>query len=152
MSDVIAAPVASDAAPRSIYLVSYPKIVLLYPTFLAALIAGIYTAFAGGAGLGSEITAILFLAVLALNLVVLSFDFPRTASLTLFFLIFGVAMGLVLLFRIYPDLLPAVTDFLKRFRPLANATFYFTIATTLGLIFAIVLVGTRFDYWEVRGN
>lgn len=148
----VAAPVETDTTHKSIYLVSYPKIVLLYPTLIAAMIAGIYTWFAGSEGHGAEITAIVFLAVLALNLVVLSFDFPRAASLTLFFLIFGVAMGLVLLFRSYPDMLPAVTDVLKRFRPQANATFYFTIATTLGLIFAVVLVSTRFDYWEVRGN
>jgi hypothetical protein len=146
-----AAPVETEAASKSIYLVSYPKVIFLYPTFLAALLAGIYTAFAGG-GLGPEIAAILFLAILALNLVVISFDFPRTASLTLFFLIFGVVMGLVLLFRIYPGVLPAVTDVLRRFHPLANATFYFTVATALGVIFLLVLVSRRFDYWEVRGN
>lgn len=146
-----AAPAESEAASKSIYLVSYPKVIFLYPTFLAALLAGIYTAFAGR-GLGPEIAAILFLAVLALNLVVISFDFPRTASLTLVFLIFGVVMGLVLLFRIYPGVLPAVTDVLRRFHPLANATFYFTIAAALGVIFLLVLVSRRFDYWEVSGN
>lgn len=151
MSADAAPPVESDAPSKSIYLVSYPKVIFLYPTFLAALLAGIYTAFAG-AGTGPEIAAILFLAILALNLVVISFDFPRTASLTLFFLIFGVVMGLVLLFRIYPGVLPTVTDVLKRFHPLANATFYFTVATTLGVIFLLVLLSRRFDYWEVRGN
>jgi len=154
MSDTApaAAPERIDAAPRSIYLVPYPKVVFLYPTFLAALAAAIYTAFASSVGLGPEIVAIAFLGVFALNLVVLGFDFPRTASLTLFFLIFGVAMGLVLLFRTWPDMLPAVTDVLKRFHPVANATFYFTVATTLGIIFALVLIGRRFNYWEVRGN
>jgi hypothetical protein len=41
---------------------------------------------------------------------------------------------------------------LSRFRPLANATFYFTLATLFGVIYAFVIVGTRFDYWEVRPN
>jgi hypothetical protein len=154
MSDAAPAAVSErpQTAPKSIYLVPFPKIIFLYPTFLAALAAAIYTAVAGPTGHGAEVAAIAFLGIFALNLVVLSFDFPRTASLTLFFLLFGVGMGLVLLFRTWPDVLPAVTDVLKRFRPLANATFYFTVAGTLGVIFSLVLVSRRFDYWEVRGN
>ena len=151
MSEV-AAPNEADALPKSIYLVPYPKIIFLYPTFLAALVAGIYTAVAGSEGPGAEIAAIVFLGVAALNFVVLSFDFPRTASLTLLFLVFGVAMGLLLLFRSFPDVLPAVTDVLRKFRPLANPTFYFTIAGILGVIYAMVLVKVRFDYWELRPN
>jgi hypothetical protein len=156
MSDVPSAPAIVEPS-KSVYLVAYPKVVFLYPTFLAALAAGIYMLVAGESPADKprfwpELTAILFLAVFALNLVVLSFDFPRTASLTLFFLIFGVAMGLVLLFRSYPDILPAVTGFLRRFRPYANATTYFTIAATLGVIFLLVLFSRRFDRWEVRPN
>jgi hypothetical protein len=153
-----AAAPADPTSPTSIYLVSYPKVVFLYPTFLAALAAGIYMLFAGEPNVGepkrhgAEIAAIVFLGVLALNLVVLSFDFPRTVSLTLFFLIFAIVMGLILLFRVNPELLPAVTDTLKRFRPFANATFYFTIASILGVIFICVWISTRFDYWEVRPN
>jgi hypothetical protein len=158
MSEVAPAPVVVEAPPKSIYLVSYPKVIFLYPTLLAALAAGIYMAVvgeqaAGGAHRpGAEIAAIAFLGVLTLNLVVLSFDFPRTASLTLLFLLFGVAMGLVLFFRSYPDSLPAVTGFLKRYRPAATATFYFTIAGVLGVIYLLVLFGRRFDRWEVRPN
>ncbi|MBA3315485.1 MAG: hypothetical protein H0T47_19635 [Planctomycetaceae bacterium] len=152
MSDVAAPPVEKDV-PKSIYLVAYPKVVLLYPTFFAAIAAGIYMAVTGGENpAGAELTGLIFLGIFALNLVVLSFDFPRTASLTLVFLIFGVVMGLILFFRSYPDALPAVTDFLKRLRPVANATFYFTVAMLLGLIYLLVLVSRRFDYWEIRPN
>lgn len=146
-------PVNETDAPVSIYLVAYPKVVFLYPTFLAALVAGIAMAVMGsGNTFGAELTGLIFLGVLALNLVVLSFDFPRAASLTLFFLIFGVVMGLILFFRSYPDALPAVTDVLARLRPVANAAFYFTIAGMLFVIFALVLIGTRLDYWEIRPN
>lgn len=157
MSDAVPAaapaPIRSDEFPKSIYLVSYPKVVFFYPVFLASLVAGLYMAVTGGSNqLGAEITAIAFLALFALNLIVISFDFPRTASLTLFFLLFGVGMGLVLLFRSYPDMLPALTDVLARYRPLANTTFYFTFAAVFGVIYLLVLIGTRFDYWEVRPN
>ena len=35
---------------------------------------------------------------------------------------------------------------------MANATFYWTIAAILGLMFIAVMITVRFDYWEVRGN
>jgi hypothetical protein len=143
----------SHDRPESIYLVAYPKVLMLYPTFLTAIAAGIYMVATGGKNAsGAEVTGLIFLGIFALNLIVLSFDFPRTVSLTLFFLIFGVAMGLILFFRSYPNALPAVTDVLRELRPVANATFYFTIATILGVIYVFVFISRRFDYWEVRPN
>ena len=98
------------------------------------------------------IISTLFLGLLAVNLVILAFDFPRTTSLTLFFFIAALVMGFILLVRLKPGILPAVTAFLVGFHPLANATFYWTFATILGAIFAAVFVVVRFDYWEVRPN
>jgi hypothetical protein len=84
--------------------------------------------------------------------VILAFDFPRTTSLTLFFFIAALVMGFILLVRLQPGILPAVTAFLVSFHPLANATFYWTFAAILGAIFVAVFVVVRFDYWEVRPN
>ena len=62
-----------DTVPDSIFLVSYPKIVYLYPTWIASLVAGIYLLVAK-----NEITptttsiALIFLGMLAVNLVVLA--------------------------------------------------------------------------------
>ncbi len=142
--------------PERVFLVSYPKIVFLYPTFLAAVAAAI------GMGLlprpldlGNKtavLVSTLFLGLAAVNLVILAFDFPRTTSLTLFFFAAAVVMGLVLLFTFRPDLLPVVTHALAAFHPLANATFYWAVAGVLGTILLAVLVVVRFDYWEVRPN
>jgi hypothetical protein len=135
---------------KSIYLISYPKIVMLYPTFIAAVIAGILAAV-----LGEENTVVIcdiFLAILGINLVVLAFDFPRTTSLTFFFLITAIVLGLILLFRHFPDFLPAITQVLRKINPTANSTFYFTLAAILGVIYLAVLINIRFDYWEVRPN
>lgn len=145
-----------DQAPDRIYLVSYPKIVFLYPIFVVSLVAAIWLSFshqpldAENATAGTIAT--LFLGLLAVNLVILAFDFPRTTSLTLFFFLAAVVLGFVLLARIYPEMLPAVAAVLKRFHPLANATFYWAIAGILAVIFGIVLIVVRFDYWEVRPN
>jgi len=146
----------SEEMPQSVLLVPYPKVVFLYPTFLMAIIAAIWTHFLTNpfahenhiaAGIGA-----LFLGLFAVNLVILAFDFPRTTSLTLFFFGAAVVMGLILLFTFQPDFWPAIRDFVKHFHPVANATFYWTIALILGAMFAVVAVVVRFDYWEVRGN
>lgn len=141
---------------KNIYLISYPKIVFLYPSFLMALVAGIYMLVVGNTPGAerhdTEVLALVFLGVLGVNLVVLSFDFPRTTSLTLFFLFAAIVMGLVLVFRLNPDLLGGVSEVFARLTPWANAQFYFIFCGILGLIFIGVQISVQFDYWEVRPN
>ena len=141
------------SVPTSIFLVSYPKIVYLYPTWIASLIAGIYLLMQKNqVTTATSTTCLLFLGILAINMVVLSFDFPRTTSLTLFF--FCVAVGVILwsVFKFNPDLLPAVTNVLKKLQPFCNSAFYFCFFTMLTLIYVGVLISVQFDYWEVRPN
>lgn len=146
-----------EAAPSSIYLVSYPKIVFLYPTLLFALFCGIVIwvlgeGAEGKSGRVEEVMSLLFLMITATNLVVLSFDFPRTTWLTLFFAFSAVIMGLVLLFTKRPDLVPALSTFFEALKPRANAQFYFLFGGLLSLLYLIVWLMVRFDYWEVRPN
>lgn len=153
----------SSQAPKQIFLVSYPKIVFMYPTFICSILAGIYMLFTGNDALqqaadgGEASTGVFyvtlgFLSVLALNLVVLSFDFPRTTSLTVFFALVALGIGLWSLFRFNEDLLPAVTHWIRALNPVANATFYFIFATFMSLIYIGVYIKVHFDYWEVRPN
>ncbi len=138
---------------RPIYLVSYPKIVLLYPTFMVSVLATFLSMWFGGDNVGMQsVIGATFLVVFGLNLVVLAFDFPRTTSLTLFFFIAALIMGLVLLFRSYPDILPALSAFLRSIEPVANSTFYGLFTFMLTLIYLVVLAMVRMDYWEVRPN
>ena len=146
----------SDETPQSVLLVPYPKIVFLYPTFLLAIVAAIWTHFLGKPldpeSHAAAIIGTLFLGLFTVNLVILAFDFPRTTSLTLFFFAAAVAMGLILLFTFQPKLWPELTGFIYKFHPEANGHFYAAIAFVLGAMFAAVMVVVRFDYWEVRGN
>jgi hypothetical protein len=142
---------------QQVFIVSYPKIVFLYPTFLLSLLAGIVLSFAMGAqpdpGDNVEVAVSLaFLIIAGTNLVVLAFDFPRTTSLTLFFVAMSLVLGAVLLFTLKPELLPSLTGIFSVLRPVANPTFYFILAGMLGLIYVGVLITVRFDYWEVRPN
>jgi hypothetical protein len=145
-----------EEAPSSIYLVAYPKIVFLYPTYIASLIAALYMLFwgdkAGVADRVGEVFALLFLMLAAVNLVVLSFDFPRTTSLTLFFAFCAIVMGGVLLLKNRPELLPFMSKFFAALKPWANAQFYFLFAILMSLLYIAVWIMVRFDYWEVRPN
>ena len=82
-------PAVPDITTQRILLVSYPKIVFMYPSAIVALLCGLYMAFSGATieDPGSaHLVARFFILVLTVNLVVIAFDFPRTTSLTLFFL------------------------------------------------------------------
>ncbi len=147
----------NDPAPHSIYLVSYPKIIFLYPTLVFAVLSGILMWVLGAdaegkAGRVEEIVALVFLMLTATNLVVLSFDFPRTTSLTLFFGFSAVVMGLVLLLTNKPELIGPFKSFFESLQPRANAPFYFLFSMLLGLLYVVVWLLVRFDYWEVRPN
>ncbi len=144
-------------ATQSIYLVPYPKIIFLYPTFITALVISVILTMTSKANVGPDdtvavICALVFLGVTAMNLVVLSFDFPRGTSLTLFFFLAAIVLGLVVLFILKPNLLPAVGDVLKEVRPVANATFYYLVSGLFAVLFVFVFIVVRFDYWEVRPN
>ena len=146
-----------EKRPERIFLVPYPKIIFLYPTFLTALVAAVWLWIRGLTTVGPEDTeavglTIAFLGILTVNLAVLTFDFPRATSLTLFFVFVAVALGLVLLFTFQPNMLPSITDLLHRIRPVANATFFTVISVVLAIIYVLVLITVRFNYWEVRPN
>jgi hypothetical protein len=141
---------------KSIYLIAYPKIVFLYPTFFVSLLAGLILFFGGDteqqAGRTGEMATLIFLGVLTLNLCVVTFDFPRTTSLTLFFFVAMLIMGAFLTFTYQPDLVPLVGDVFKHLKPWANAQFFFLISIILFCFYLAVLVAVRYDYWEVRPN
>ncbi|MCP4788160.1 MAG: hypothetical protein GY903_08825 [Fuerstiella sp.] len=140
--------------PGPVYLVSYPKIVFLYPTVLAALFGAIYMWVKGndpGADY-AQLPGRIFLLVLMINFVVIAFDFPRTTSLTWFFAVVAVSVGLWTLFHLYPDFAPWVTKQMLNVTPKANASFYMIYVLIMLFLFTCVMISCRFDYWEVRGN
>ena len=93
-----------------------------------------------------------FLVIMALNLVVIAFDFPRTTSLTWFFAIAAVVIALWFILTQYRWLAPEVVSVLLKIKPAANASFYLIFAANMIFLYLCVLVSRRFDYWEVKGN
>jgi len=152
VSETAATPSDHRSHVKPIYLVDYPKIILLYPTFFVALVCGICSLFLSADSPWGVTLAAVFLWTFGVNLVVLAFDFPRTTSLTIFFLVMAFGLGAVLLFQSSPEILPFVQKIFGKLRPFANASFYFTMVSVLGAIYLGVLVTVGFDYWEVRPN
>jgi len=144
---------------KSVFLVPFPKVVFLYPSFIAALVAGTITAIhpQGGADPSHDSPTIVFvslafLTILSANLVILGFDFPRATWLALFFFCVAVVLGVWLLFTFQPQLVPSLQAILGTVQPVANPVFYFIFAGALGLLFVAVMIAVRFNYWEVRSN
>lgn len=146
-----ATPAQKDAA-KPIILVSYPKIIMLYPTYLTAIIAGIAATVLGPESPYEQGIGATFLVVMGINLVVLAFDFPRTTSLNLFFVFLVIVMGTVLTSIYVPTLLPVLNSLLVKIDPRANATFYFCFVAMLSMLYVAMMINIRFDYWEVRPN
>lgn len=144
----------SSGSPPSVFLVSYPNIVFLYPTVLAGLFGAIFMWAIGNnvEAANAVIPGRVFLTVFAINMVVVSFDFPRTTSLTWFFAVVAGAVGLWTLFRLNPDALPFVTRQIQAIQPRATAAFYMIYVLIMLALFTAVMISRRFDYWEVRGN
>ena len=128
---------------------TYPKVVFLYPTMIMSLICAIFLK----AGFGSPVNwGHTFLIVLAVNLCVLAFDFPRTASLTLVFSIIALILA-ALMINERVEFLPKVADWTGRLQPSANATFYWLIfLLLLVLLVAVYIIHRYVDYWEVLSN
>ena len=147
----------SEQKVRSrVLLVSYPKIVFLYPSVVIGLVAAIYLSLAwqpfDTTNTAAIVLSVVFLGVWAMNLVVLAFDFPRATSLSLLFLFIMAVMGCVLLCVLKPGVLPYVAEKLRAFHPLANASFYWAFSISLGLATLGAIIVARFDCWEARPN
>ena len=149
-------PGRAGESSKPIFLIPYPKIIFLYPSLLTALVVACWLSFVDQPldpnNPAAVIPTVVFLGVFTLNLVILAFDFPRTTSLTIFFLCVAVGLALALLFVKQPDLLPQVTEVLLKFRPVASTTFYWTFAVVLTLITVAAWIEARFDCWEARPN
>jgi len=127
---------------------SWPKVIFLYPTLIMTLIAGVMTQWKPEQ---EVFWTSLFLIVFGLNLIVFSFDFPRTTSLTLLFCLVAAAC-LILWLNTQYAVLPWLRDQLLKLKPRANYQFFYLVAAGLVFIYICVYIDTRFDYWVIMRN
>src|SRR5680860_1291431 len=103
---------------------SLPKMIFLYPTVIATLLAGIVV---NEYPSSSETVAMLFLGFFLINLVVLSFDFPRNAMIALIVAIALIVVSAAWLNSARFGLFSTTRDFFNWFEPQANHQFYWIL-------------------------
>ena len=137
--------VTSSSAPEQRVVVRpMPKVVFFYMTWLASLVFGIIAAASKEppVHLGT-----IWMGIFALNLLVISFDFTEVVSIAV------IALILMTIFAgLYFDFLSFFGDFVRNLDVQMNPGFYFTIFGIFTVIYAIVVVKSRFEYWEFRNN
>ena len=127
-----------------VYLRSYPKIIFFWPLALVSLVmwllqmlVPIPVAWYGN----------FWLAVFAINMFIIAFDFGSTKFFVLVLL--GVVVILLVIFLV-PDLfLPASGD---PFNPGLTREFYLATTLIMAIILGLVVLGSRFDYWKIERN
>lgn len=129
----------------SVIVRPYPKVIFFWLTWLFSLVAALLVkpaAESAGTHLGT-----VWMCVFAFNLLVISFDFTEIISLLV------IALIAVLIFAgLYFDFLGAVGGFFRGLDLYMNASFYWTMFGLFSLIYLLVFIRTRFDYWEFRYN
>ncbi len=134
--------------PHKIVIRSWPKMIFMLPTAVAALILGIATsAFDGYANAFGGIFMIIF----GLNLMILTFDFPRGSSLMLIVSVIAALLALFLLNQTI-NLIPPITNFFKSRQISASPEFYYFFVLIYAILAIAMYIQTRFDYWELEAN
>lgn len=148
-------PVAGEDETTSVVIRPYPKVVYLYLTWIASIVCGVLQPNLIGED-GSISPAILdksatigriWLWIFIFNMLVISFEFSRIRSVAIvFFLLAFVFAGIQM------DFLPAVGDFLGGLELAMNKIFYYAMAAFFSIIYLLVFINTRFNYWEIQPN
>lgn len=137
--------------PTKLIVRAWPKMLFLWPTALAALAAGFGTLLMTDTPNRGEFWGTLFLMVFALNLIIVTFEFPRSTSLTLMLAIVALTWILVEVNRRYNIIAP-LTDFMEALELRAMPDFYFAVLTIYLLLLIGMFISTRFSYWEITNN
>ncbi len=132
---------------------SWPKVIFLYPVMLASFVCGIWQSLVDD-GIGSDAAATcgaLFVVVLCVNVLVISFEFSRFKTIAIVgFIVAGFFLLLYLNTRW--EVFPFLRDIFHNFDLRATEWFYFTVGGYLAIVFGFVFLTTRFDYWVIKSN
>lgn len=139
----------SNRNPRVI-LRSWPKMFFLWPTALLSLVMTILNYLMPGEDV-RDIWGGIFLLAFAVNMLVLTFDFPRTTSLLAVAISITVVLLLMLLNQTFA-IIPFISNFIHARDIYASTEFYLFFFIINVILFAAMSIAVRFDYWEVTGN
>lgn len=138
---------AGAEAIQHVIMRPYPNVVFLYPTFVCSLICGALCR----TSVAPENLGAVFIIVLGLNLLTLSVEFSRIKTVALVLLIAAlIFLGLFLNTKY--ALFATLQSLIARVTIVANSQFYFAVGVIFAILYLIVYINTRFDYWELTPN
>jgi len=140
---------ADQTGKRQVLLIrTWPKMIFLWPTAIFALLAGLGSQFFPS---WNEFLGHSFVICLLLNLTVLTFDFPRSTSLTVFVSLVTLLLVVILINQRFGIIGP-VKDWIEGLEIQASRDFYFAVFIGMLVLYGAMAVVTRFDYWELTSN
>lgn len=132
----------------------YPKIVYLYLTWLASILCGVLQpALVAGETLNESIirrsafVGRIWVLLFVFNILVISFEFTRIRSVAIVFAVLAFVFA-----GIEFGYLAVVGTFLRDLPIFMNQTFYYVVAVVFTVIYLLVFLTTRFNYWEFQPN
>lgn len=127
---------------------SWPKLIFSWPTAFGAALAGLLIQLQPTLAIP---TTLAFLLLFSTNLMVLGFEFSRAVSMTLFFALAAAAVSALWLNQSLGYFVPLQAWIAAR-KIQASYEFYYAYSATYLLMFALMYLKTRFDYWELTPN
>ncbi len=129
----------------------WPKVIFFYPTMVFCLVAWFLSfLFPEAQGL-SQTLGLLFMLIFFINLLVFAFDFNRIKSITLIFGIIAVVFALIWMNSQW-GIWSSIQNLVNKIDIQMNTQFYGFLSFIFCLIFAMVFLNTRFNYYEVNRN
>ncbi len=129
----------------------WPKVVFFYPTMVFCLIAWFLSfLFPKAEGL-SQTLGLVFMVIFFINLLVFAFDFNRIKSITLIFGIIAVVFALIWMNAQW-GIWSSIQNLVNKIDIQMNTQFYGFLSFIFCLIFTMVFLNTRFNYYEVNRN
>ncbi|MHA1299859.1 MAG: hypothetical protein ACTSO9_10520 [Candidatus Helarchaeota archaeon] len=154
-----------------VILRSYPKVIFFYPTAIASAILGLFAQFIPILNVpvtdllywflvqnnfaidGRIILALIWIANFVGNLFIVSFDYSSSKVVALIaFAVAGVLLIIVLL-AYFPNLGQNFPQFsINEFNMVMSFWFYYTIAGIFGLVFGLIWLEKRWDYYKITSQ
>jgi hypothetical protein len=146
-----------DCTEHRVVIRPYPKVIFFYPTFLVSVFCWLvlFTDSAATPEVDSWISpgtlGLWFFLAFTINILVISFEFSRIVTITIFVAIVAVLFGALWLDGKY-DFLGPVGDIVAAINIQSNQQFYGMMSLLFTVIYIGVFVNTRFNYFEITHN
>jgi hypothetical protein len=149
-----AKPANHQDEPSNVIVRSYPKVVYLYLTWLASLVcAWLQPALGTGTEVSRELLARsatigrIWIAIFAFNILVIAFEFSRVRSVAIAFLVVAFVFA-----GAHYGFLDPVLHYFGGLELMMNRLFYAAVGLVFTVIYGLVFINTRFNYWEIQPN